>query len=261
VPANGAAAECETAPYGGDIKDKITLSPPNSIMATIKARRQANRSIRYTAIVRKRVDKTIRHREAKTFTHRAAAITWAKHREVELENHGVLGRKQDVVIALAELIRWYIETFETISKWQRSKQSHLEFLARHTIGQANVFELTPAALIKHVQARRADGAGPATVINDLVWIGVVLRAAQTVQDLPVRPESVQEARDACGELRLIGKARKRARRPTTDELTRLREFFYPPGCSGRHSHGGHHGCCDRLGATPGGDLSSRVDRQ
>jgi len=37
-------------------------------MATIKARRQANGSTRYTAIVRKRVGKTIVHREAKTFT-------------------------------------------------------------------------------------------------------------------------------------------------------------------------------------------------
>lgn len=84
--------------------------------------------------------------------------------------------------------------FETISKWQRSKQSHLQFLAQHTIGKSNVFELTAPALIKHVRARRADGAGLATVINDLVGIGVVLRAAESVRDLPLRPEAVQEAR-------------------------------------------------------------------
>jgi hypothetical protein len=42
-------------------------------MATIKARRYANGAIRYTAIVRKRVDKKIVHREARTFTHRSAA--------------------------------------------------------------------------------------------------------------------------------------------------------------------------------------------
>jgi integrase len=194
-------------------------------MATIRARRQSDGTVRYTAVIRVGKGKVIIHQEYRTFSHRSAAVTWARHREVELENPEALRQKQPTVITLGELIRWYIATFETISKWQRSKQSHLEFLARHTIGQANVFELTPAALIKHVRARRADGAGPATVINDLVWIGVVLRAAQTVRDLPVRPESVQEARDACGELRLIGKARKRVRRPTTDELMRLREFF------------------------------------
>jgi integrase len=80
-------------------------------------------------------------------------------------------------------------------------------------------------LIGHVRRRRADGAGPATVMNDLIWIGVVLRAASTVRELPVRPEAAQEAREACATLRLIGKARKRTRRPTPQELAQLRDYF------------------------------------
>lgn len=193
-------------------------------MATIKARKKANGSIRYTAIIRRRVGKAIVHREARTFTHRSAALTWARHREVELENPLAL-RQQPAAVTLAELIRWYIETFETISKWQRSKQAHLELLERHTLGQCNALTLTSAALIDHVRSRRAKGAGPATVANDLTWIGVVLRAAKSVRELPVRPEVVQEARNACAELRLIGKARKRARRPTPEELKQLRDYF------------------------------------
>jgi len=63
------------------------------------------------------------------------------------------------------------------------------------------------------------------VINDLIWIGVVLRAAKSVKELPVVPEIVQQARSACRELRLVGKPKKRTRRPTADELTRLREHF------------------------------------
>jgi hypothetical protein len=50
-------------------------------MATIKARRQANGSLRYTAIVRRRVGKTIVHREAKTLMHRSAAVSGARHRK------------------------------------------------------------------------------------------------------------------------------------------------------------------------------------
>ena len=175
--------------------------------------------------MRKRVGKTIVHREARTFTHRSAALSWARHREVDLENPAALTRKQHGTVTLAELIRWYIDTFETISKWQRSKQTHLEFLERHSIGKANVLTLTSAVLIDHVRSRRADGTGPATVINDLVWIGVVLRAAKNVKELPVRPEITQEASGACRELRLISKPRRRARRPTADELARLREYF------------------------------------
>ena len=148
-------------------------------MATIRARKQSDGTTRYTAIVRIRKRKTIIYQEYKTFALRTAAISWAKHREVELEKPGSLYRAQHGTPTLAELIRWYIDSFETISRWQRSKQTHLEFLEHHAIGKANALTLTPAVLIDHVRSRRANGAGPATVINDLVWIGVVLRAAKT----------------------------------------------------------------------------------
>ncbi|MEO6078608.1 MAG: tyrosine-type recombinase/integrase [Steroidobacteraceae bacterium] len=39
------------------------------------------------------------------------------------------------------------------------------------------------------------------------------------------PEIVQQARTACGELRLLGKPKRRTRRPTPEELNRLREHF------------------------------------
>src|SRR5580692_8686786 len=176
-------------------------------MAQIRARRQADGSTRYTAIIRIRKGRALIQQEYRTLAQRSAAASWAKHREVQLENQAVPGRRQHEPVTLAALIRWYIETFETISKWQRSKQSHLEFLERHAIGRVNALELTAAALIGHVRGRRADGAGPATVMNDLIWIGVVLRAAGNVRELPVRPELAQEAREACAPLRLIGKAR------------------------------------------------------
>jgi len=194
-------------------------------MATIKARRQANGSTRYTAVVRIRRGTTVLHQESRTFTHRSAALSWAKHREVALEEPAALARQRHGTPTLAELIRWYIQTFETVSHWQRSKQTHLEFLERHSLSKIEALTLTSADLIRHVQSRRAEGAGPATVINDLIWIGVVLRAAKSVRELPVVPEIVQQARSACRELRLVAKPKKRTRRPTADELKRLREHF------------------------------------
>ncbi len=194
-------------------------------MATIKARRQANGSTRYTAVVRIRRGTTVLHQESQTFTHRAAALSWAKHREVALEEPAALTRQRHGTPTLAELIRWYIKTFETVSRWQRSKQTHLESLERHSLGKFEALTLTSADLIRHVQSRRAQGAGPATVLNDLIWIGVVLRAAESVKELPVVPEIVQQARSACRELRLVAKPKKRTRRPTAEELKRLREHF------------------------------------
>jgi hypothetical protein len=62
-------------------------------MPYIKVRKQSDRSTRYTAIVRLRRGKTIVHQEARTFAHRSAAASWAKHREVALEQPGALTRK------------------------------------------------------------------------------------------------------------------------------------------------------------------------
>lgn len=194
-------------------------------MAYIRARKQSDGSTRYTAVIRIRKGKAVVHREAKTFAHRSAALTWARHREVILEDPAALISAQDGTQTLAAIIRWYIDTFESVSKWQRSKQTHLEFLERHKIGKSNPFGLTTAILVDHVRNRRAEGTGASTVANDLTWLGVVLRAAKSVRGLPVRPEIVEETRTACRELRLVGKAQKRNRRPTAEELQRLKAFF------------------------------------
>ena len=103
-------------------------------MPTIKVRKLANGSTRYTAVGRISRGTTVLHQESRTFTHRKAALSWAKHREVALENPAELTRQRQSTPTLAELIRWYIDTFETISRWQHSKQTHLEFLERFPNG-------------------------------------------------------------------------------------------------------------------------------
>ena len=62
-------------------------------MATIRARKQAHGSTRYTAIVRIRRGTTIVYQEYKTFAVRTAASSWAKHRVVTLEQPGALTRQ------------------------------------------------------------------------------------------------------------------------------------------------------------------------
>src|SRR5215218_5311568 len=109
-------------------------------MATIKIRKQAHGESRYTAIVRVRSGQTVLHSESKTFGHRSAASIWAKKREVALEDPAELQRALDGAQAttdaykLSKLIRWYIDTFQEVGNWQRTKQTTLEFLERHIIG-------------------------------------------------------------------------------------------------------------------------------
>ncbi len=194
-------------------------------MATIRVRKRADGSLGYTAQIRIHNGKAVVHQEAKTFSRRVAAEKWAKAREVELEDPGVLMRAQEGEVSLAALIRWYIDEFQQVSKWQRSKQAQLKFLEKHPTGKVNALALDVATLINHIRSRRATGAGPSTVGNDLTWIGVVLRAAKSVRAVPLRPDVVEEARTACRELRLLGKSKRRDRRPTPQELIKLHEYF------------------------------------
>ena len=194
-------------------------------MARILVRKRADGSPSYTAQIRVHAQKVLVHQEAKTFSRQAAAEKWAKAREVELEDPTALLRAQEGDVTLASLIRWYIDSFRKVSNWQRTKQSQLEFLEKHSIGQSDAVKLTSAVLIDHARSRRANGAAPATVSNDLTWIAVVLRAAKSVKEVPVAPAIVEEARTACRELRLIGKSRRRDRRPTHEEMTKLVDYF------------------------------------
>jgi hypothetical protein len=100
-------------------------------MAHILARKKADGSTRYTAVVRIRSGHRLVHREAKTFTLRSHAEKWAKHREVALEDPSSTLRQNNRPRILSDLIRWYIDTFEKISGWQRTRLTHLEFLERH----------------------------------------------------------------------------------------------------------------------------------
>ena len=54
-------------------------------------------------------------------------------------------RVQQEEFSLAGLIRWM--SFCEISDWQRTKQTSLEFLENHPIGEVNVLRLTTSILM------------------------------------------------------------------------------------------------------------------
>ena len=54
-------------------------------MAHILTRNYGSGDTRHRAVIRIRRGTTVVYREAKTFAHRSAAITWARHREVQLD--------------------------------------------------------------------------------------------------------------------------------------------------------------------------------
>lgn len=180
-------------------------------MANIIARARKDGTTGYTARLRLREGKVIVHEETKTFSSKAAAKDWARRREVELESPGALAIAHQGETSLASVIRWYIDSFESISQWQRGKQSALEFLERHPIGKVDVLQLTTERLVDHIRSRRVGGVCGATASNDLIWIGLVLEAANAARGLCIDMAAIERARVMCKKLRLIDRSNRRDR--------------------------------------------------
>ena len=143
-------------------------------MPYIKVRKQSDGSTRYTAIVRLRSGKAIVHQEARTFAYRSAAVSWAKHREVQLENQRcaqAAGSTAQPTLARAHPAGT-LDTFESDFQ-MAAKQAELIWSSSSAtrIGKVNALELTAAALIGHVRSpsggRRRTGDGHER--SDLDW--------------------------------------------------------------------------------------------
>ena len=189
-------------------------------MGTVtKIKRKAG--IRYRAQIRIQ-RKDFEHKEAKTFSTKPMAHKWIERREAELRDPHATKKAQQGRILLKTLIQDYIT--ETGDAFGRTKRKTLEAIAGYEIGACPVGDLTTEALIEHVRWRRKTVA-PSTAGNDLVWIKATLEHAKFVWGMDVNMSVVSDARTAARKGRLIAKSRQRDRRPTNEEITRLRSWF------------------------------------
>ena len=82
---------------------------------------------------------------------------------------------------LAELLEWYGKDIKELTPWGRTKEADLKRLASYEIAKKNVLRLSTADYIGHVEARRREGAGPATANNDLAAPGAAIRPCLAVR--------------------------------------------------------------------------------
>lgn len=193
-------------------------------MATIQQRKQADGKIRYTATIRLRVGGED-FRESRTFSAMAPAKAWIKAREDEIKQGGALAspiRK----ISIRKLIEDYLG--EPGVSLGRSKEQHLKMMTTFDLAEKDAIGLTAATLIEHIRERRSRGTGPATVLNDLIWLRVVWRYAASHR-IPVKRAVIDEATTFCKQERLVAKAKNRVRRPTSEELTKIGNWFLAKG--------------------------------
>ena len=166
------------------------------------------------------------HTLCKTFQRKGDAEAWARDIERTIDQEGdpsvrSLRRKDD----FASLIDLHIDDLHAVKKpLRRSKRAVLARL-RAELGSTPLNQLTREKLIGYGRERAEQGAGPATLAVDISFIGTVLTHAAAVHGVRVNTEAVTLARVALRRLGLVGKSRERDRRPTTDELQKLFDYY------------------------------------
>jgi integrase len=194
-------------------------------VGTILTRTQKNGSTRYTAIIRRKVRGQVVHTESETFGRKALANEWMRRREAELDISRARGKPIGKDYTLGELITWYRKEIKATAEWGRTKEADLKRLENHAISKKRVHGLRVADYIEHAMERRDEGAGPATVGNDLVWIGQVLKSARGSLDIDADLQLLNDARHELRTRKLLQKSRYRDRRLTAGEETALLNHF------------------------------------
>jgi len=194
-------------------------------MATIERRKTKHGRTRYRVKIRiNRNGKNV-HSESRSFSKLSVAKSWARSREEQLERPGELERVKHDGVSIRSLIQRYLDETVAIKPPGRSKGAALKALLKEDVAEHNALTLTQRQLLEHLSARRRAGAGASTVQNDIAWLRVVMRYAKRVWGVPIDLDVIEEAAETARETGLVSRPRRRARRPSADELRRLEAYF------------------------------------
>lgn len=189
------------------------------------------RGERWRAIVRRKGFKP----KSRTFPTKTAARIWADRIERELAEQEARGVAEHDGATVAELVDWYqgyVRGLKTVSLTQKGNLTRI----KEGLGVKIASKLTSGDVIEHVRRRRQglhrnkDGlvipaCGGATMSVELGYLSEMLKVAKSVGKLTLPHDPVAEARPALRLVKLVTKSKKRDRRPTADELSRLKAHF------------------------------------
>lgn len=173
--------------------------------------------------------------KSRTFPTKTAARAWADRIERELADLEAKGHSDDVGMTIAELIDWHRREVAGLKKITLTQRGNLTRI-REGLGDIVASRLKAADIIAHAKRRitgqhvRGDGVripacSPATMNVELGYLSDLLGLARSMAVLQTDVDPVRDARPALRHLKLVGKSRKRDRRPTQDELNRIRAHF------------------------------------
>jgi len=194
-------------------------------MGTITSRSRKDGSTGYTAQIRLKRDGQLVHSESETFSTKALAKEWITRREAGLQLQRARGEPLGKRMTWGELIGWYELRERQGEEWGRSKKADLARLKMTSLRDRRADSLTRQDFIHYIEGRRAEGAGPATAANDLIWLRMVFKTATAVLGLPTPLHALDEAATFLRGERITAKSRQRQRRLTEEEERSLIAYF------------------------------------
>lgn len=189
------------------------------------------RSGSWRAIVRRKGHKT----QTRTFPTKSAAKVWAERTEREMADMEARGGHPDEDLTVGQLITWRVEELDKVKPVSKTQAGNMSRL-RESLGNIVARKLTANDVIEHVRRRvagqhmlpnghLAPACSPATISVELSYLSELLKLAKPMKGVSPLGDPVAEARPVLRLLKMVGKAKRRDRRPTTEELERLRQYF------------------------------------
>ena len=187
---------------------------------SIETRTLSNKELRFKAVVIVKDKGTIILRKSKTFKKKELAKTWGKNQIDELDVFGVVGHH---VCSLGQLLDKYMNDRLLWDGTGRTKRYVIQMLRDCDIANVQSNKLRTSDLIKHCKERLESGAKPQTIYHDVAYLRSVMKKAFPVFDIKANFEIFEEGVPVLIDMKLVAKSEKRTRRPTENELDRLRE--------------------------------------
>lgn len=192
-------------------------------MAQIVERKRKNGSIAYVAQINIRQNGKWAHRESRSFDRRSSATAWFNKRMKEIRDAGDdLSALKSKGRTLGATIDMYIT--ESIKEVGRTKAQVLRSIKEYDIADMPCNEIQSHHIVEFAKSLGATRT-PATVGNYMSHLGSVFALARPAWGVPLDQQAMKDAFVVCNRLGITGKAVKRDRRPTLDELNRLLSLF------------------------------------
>ncbi|MGL4603638.1 MAG: tyrosine-type recombinase/integrase [Iodobacter sp.] len=190
-------------------------------MATITQRTAADGALSYRAQVRVKRGGQIVHSETRTFAKEKLAKDWAAKLELALKGDGAIEQRKISKLTVGDLLSRYVEEVGDVQKFGRTKRYVLLNMLKKPLAKKLVSNLTPADVVEHCKLRLAEGAGPSTIAQDVIYLGSALGVAKPLWGLQITKQAIDDAYPILHTLKLIGKSDYRERRVVAGELDLL----------------------------------------